>query len=74
MAIVLLQNDTGSALVFGAFIFVLYREGLSGNILLLGFLTIVLFVLTLLVPKLQLFGIIGAVSYTHLTLPTSDLV
>ncbi|MBK6444856.1 MAG: rod shape-determining protein RodA [Bacteroidetes bacterium] len=62
MAIVLLQNDTGSALVFGAFIFVLYREGLSGNILLLGFLTIVLFVLTLLVPKLQLFGIIGGIA------------
>ena len=31
--IILLQNDTGSALVFGAFILVLYREGLSGNIL-----------------------------------------
>lgn len=62
MAIVLLQNDTGSALVFGAFIFVLYREGLSGNILLLGFLSIVLFVLTLLVPKLQLFGIIGGIA------------
>ena len=28
MAIVLLQNDTGSALVFGAFIFVLYGDGL----------------------------------------------
>ena len=56
------RNDTGSALVFGAFIFVLYREGLSGNILLLGFLTIVLFVLTLLVPKLQLFGIIGGIA------------
>ena len=62
MAIILLQNDTGSALVFGAFIFVLYREGLSGNILLLGFLTIVLFVLTLLVEQLVLFSIIGGVA------------
>lgn len=62
MAIILLQNDTGSALVFGAFIFVLYREGLSGNILLLGFLTIVLFVLTLLVDQLILFSIIGGVA------------
>ena len=33
--IILLQNDTGSALVFGAFVLVLYREGLSGNVLLL---------------------------------------
>lgn len=62
MAIILLQNDTGSALVFGAFIFVLYREGLSGNILLLGFLTIVLFVLTLLVDQLILFSIIGGIA------------
>src|SRR5436309_2428738 len=31
--IILLQNDTGSALVDASFIFVLYREGLSGNIL-----------------------------------------
>ena len=29
-ALVLLQNDTGSALVFASFIFVLYREGLPG--------------------------------------------
>lgn len=63
MAIILLQNDTGSALVFGAFIFVLYREGLSGNILLLGSLTIVLFILTLLVPdKIILFGIIAGIA------------
>ncbi len=62
MGIILLQNDTGSALVFGAFIFVLYREGLSGNILLLGFLTIVLFVLTLLLYKSLLFGIIWGIA------------
>ena len=30
MALVLLQNDTGSALVFASFIFVLYREGMPG--------------------------------------------
>jgi len=57
-AIVLLQNDTGSALVFGSFFFLLYREGLSGNILLMGLLIGALFVLTLLVKKFVLIGII----------------
>lgn len=46
-ALILLQNDTGSTLVYAAFIFVLYREGLSGNILLFGVLAIIIFVLTL---------------------------
>ena len=34
MAIILIQNDTGSALVFFSFFLVLYREGLPGYILL----------------------------------------
>jgi rod shape determining protein RodA len=46
--LILLQNDTGSTLVYAAFIFVLYREGLSGNILLFGILAILVFVLTLI--------------------------
>ncbi len=61
MAIILKQNDTGSALVFLAYIFVLYREGMSGNILLFGLLTIVLFIMTLLVKKLILIYIISGV-------------
>jgi rod shape determining protein RodA len=50
--LILLQNETGSMLVFASFIFVLYREGLSGNILILGFAVIVLFIFTLLIDKL----------------------
>lgn len=46
--LILLQNDTGSTLVYFSFIFVLYREGLSGNILLLGLYTAFLFILSLL--------------------------
>lgn len=52
--IILFQNETGSALVFGSFIFVLYREGLPGWILFLGFAVIVLSVLALLAPALYL--------------------
>lgn len=47
-ALILLQPDTGTALVGLAFILVLYREGLSGNILLLGILALVLGILSLL--------------------------
>jgi rod shape determining protein RodA len=57
--LILLQNDTGSTLVFAAFILVLYREGLSGNILLLGVLAAFLFVLSLLFDKYILIGIIA---------------
>lgn len=59
MFIILFQNETGSALVFGSFIFVLYREGLPGWILSVGFMVIVLSVLALLVPPLYLIIAIG---------------
>lgn len=43
----LAQYDTGSALVFGAFVLVLYREGLSVWPLILGLIAVVLFILVL---------------------------
>ena len=51
MMLVLLQGDAGSALVFLVFILVFYREGMSGNILLIGFAAVVLFLLTLCISK-----------------------
>ncbi len=56
--LILLQNDTGSALVFAAFILPLYREGLSGNILIFGLIIAVLFILSLIINKYILSGII----------------
>src|SRR5574344_41363 len=49
MLLVLLQNDTGSALVFCALVFVLFREGLSSYVLIFGAASIVLFVLALVI-------------------------
>ncbi len=49
VGLIMLQPDTGTALVSGAFILVLYREGLSGNVLLLAILAAILSVLSLLV-------------------------
>ncbi|MCK5857371.1 MAG: rod shape-determining protein RodA [Bacteroidales bacterium] len=52
-ALILLQNDTGSALVYVAFIFVLYRQGLSGNIFIIGFVFAALAILSLLLESAQ---------------------
>ncbi|MGB5417585.1 rod shape-determining protein RodA [Algibacter sp.] len=45
--LVLLQNDTGSTIVYGAFFFVLYREGLPKYYLTIGISMILLSVLSL---------------------------
>ncbi|MDL2257275.1 rod shape-determining protein RodA [Bacteroidales bacterium OttesenSCG-928-I14] len=47
MLLILLQKETGSALVFLAFFLVLYREGMSGLILFIGFCAILFFVLAI---------------------------
>lgn len=46
--LIFLQPDVGSALVYVSFVLVLYREGLSGNILLVGLYAAVLFILAIL--------------------------
>ena len=52
--LIILQNDTGSALVYTAFIIVLYRSGLPGTILILGISGTLLFIASILVPKIYL--------------------
>ncbi len=44
MVIIVMQNETGSALVYLAFLLVLYREGMSGSVLFYIFAFIVYFV------------------------------
>jgi rod shape determining protein RodA len=52
--LILIQNDTGSTMVFSAFILVLYREGLTPWVLILGAFAIFVFVLALIVDQLYL--------------------
>ena len=47
MGIIIMQSETGSALVYVGLIFMLYREGLSGWIIAMIGLAILLFILTL---------------------------
>jgi rod shape determining protein RodA len=48
LLLILMQPDTGSAIVFVVFLLVLYREGLSGIVLFFGLLTVILFLLSML--------------------------
>lgn len=70
LSLILLQGDVGSAVTYVAFVFVLYREGLTGYVLFIGFLLGFIFILALLIPQLYLIiGIatVGAISmyYFH---------
>lgn len=58
MGLILLQPDAGSALVFLSFVLVLYREGMSGKVLLAGLVAVVLFVAALLVNRYVVIGVL----------------
>lgn len=62
LLLIMLQPDTGSALVFLAFMFPLYREGLSGYFLLIFLGMIVLFIADFLVPTYILIIIITTIA------------
>lgn len=62
LLLIMLQPDTGSALVFLSFLFPLYREGLSGYFLLILLGMIVLFVAAFLVPFTILIPLIIALA------------
>lgn len=47
MLLIVMQNETGSALVYLAFVFVLFREGLTGFVLYLGAMAVVIFIVAL---------------------------
>lgn len=47
MIIMILQKETGSALVFAAFLLVFYRQGMSGYVLWVGVAAVALFILSI---------------------------
>ena len=56
--IIVLHNDTGSGLVLGAFIFVLFREGLSKYIYFPVIFTIFLFIVSLIFEPVVIFTVL----------------
>ena len=72
VVLIVLQGDAGSGLVFFSFAMVLYREGLSGTILVIGIVTIALAILTIrfgfvsiIGSLLVLGGVVSAFVYTN---------
>lgn len=62
----LLQHDTGSALVFAAFLFPMIREGMSPKILIVGLVAVVLFVTALLVNSYIVLAILAVIALFYL--------
>jgi len=68
-ALIMLQPDMGSVLVYMAFILVLFREGLPVSILIVGFLFVLLFILTLVLDKtIVILGLLVLIIVIHLFL------
>jgi rod shape determining protein RodA len=63
MVIVLIQNDTGTAIVFTSFIFVLYREGLTPYVLFFSVISIILFIMALLINPIIIIYILIIASF-----------
>ena len=59
---IILQNDTGSALVYSTFTLVLYRFGLPANLLIIGIVTTILFVTSIIVSKIVLIVILSVIA------------
>ncbi|MTI21015.1 rod shape-determining protein RodA [Fulvivirga sp. RKSG066] len=61
--LIILQGDTGTALVYSVFLLVFFREGMSPILLLLGTAAAIIFILTLLVSNhLYLYGGIAIIA------------
>ncbi|MBP5689982.1 MAG: rod shape-determining protein RodA [Bacteroidales bacterium] len=64
MLIILAEKETGSALVYLGFLFVMYREGLSGWLLVIAGAAIALFITTLTMsPYASLLMLIGFITF-----------
>ena len=62
MLIIVAQSETGSALVYVGFIFMLYREGLSGWLIFMMGMAILLFILTLTASPYTAILVLAAVT------------
>jgi rod shape determining protein RodA len=77
LIIKILQDETGLAIVFMAFIITLYREGLSVNFLIFGLLSALLFVLSLVMESQTLIialAIISALAFLFVKRSRKNLI
>ncbi len=62
VVLILLENDMGTALMFAGFVIVLFREGISNKIMLTGIVIVALSILSLVLDRLLLIGILAVVA------------
>lgn len=62
VGLILMQNDTGSAMVYSAFFIAFYREGFSGNIFILGVYSIILVLAALIFEELHVVIVLAALA------------
>ncbi|HXS38123.1 MAG TPA: rod shape-determining protein RodA [Flavipsychrobacter sp.] len=60
--LIILEKETGLALVYLCFFLAMYREGLPNSILIVGFSLIALVLVTLMVPRIMLFMILTGIA------------
>ena len=72
--LIVMEKETGSARVYLGFIFMLYREGLSGWLLVFGFISIFLFVITLKFSPIIAIDILFFLTSTATCLVTRKLI
>jgi len=75
--LIILQPDVGSCLVYLSFMIVLYREGLNPTILLFGFMSIILFILSILMQNAEAYLsggliVIGLLTFLYKTRNVMD--
>ncbi len=73
IAIILLQNETGLAIVYVGFIFVFYREGLSGWVIFMLGMAALLFIMTQMVSPYASVLFLAFVSSLYIALYTSTM-
>ncbi len=72
--LILMQNDTGSALVYFIFILVLYREGLSEIVLFFATLGGLLFIFSLVLPPIILLSVLTGLALFVFLIASQGLV
>jgi rod shape determining protein RodA len=72
-ALIAMQPDMGSTIVFFAFFLVLFREGMSPYIFVSGLLMLVLFFLTLIIDNLYLEGTLLVIDFILIWIATKKL-
>lgn len=71
--LILLQNDTGSALVYLAFLIVFYREGFSERLFIIGGALILLFLATLLFKQWYIMIALGIIALLFIVLTKKSI-